>query len=334
MKGRERAIDWPGESQPFTHTGGALAMSRYYAGNHLILSEELCRPFILLHLCYTLLTTSTRFFLPTPLPPRLSSSSSSSNCLPFHHSRSLLSHLLSTFLLSLNTVALSHTSPWLWTGPPHSRSLITNPSSIPPPATPSPARPAWLRGEDRDPRVLWDLSACMMLLYVVSLGLSLFHQLLFSAFTFPSADSLRSPSPSRRRRLLLSHLTSILLAADMAGLLLFAYRLHVDAAVELIPYALVEAIRVVHTWQVVARGGRVSHLSDAAQRLRRVDEDENDREDASEAEDEDAEGCGGRSEGPEVEFASLIAEAAEMTGELRQRAVPVAASTAPAQRSR
>ena len=278
----------------------------------------LCRPFIILHLTYALITTTTRFFLPTPTPPPTSSSS-----LPFHHNHSLLSHFLNTFLLALNTVALAHTSPWLWTGPPDDRSLIWSSHSIPP-RSPQQPRPAWMRGaaDDRDPRVMWDLSACVVLLYVVALLLSLHHQLLFSPFTFASASSTLPPSPLRRRLLLVTHVCSVLLLLDLVGLGLFAYRLHFDCAVELSPFFLVELIRIAHTWEVMLHGGKVVDTSTAAQRLRGVDDDEKDKDEEEGEEDVGA--------AETAEFADLIAGAADSTG-LHQRSAVAAARAAATQ---
>ena len=303
-------------------------MADHFVGGHLVLTEHLCRPFILLHLTYTLITTTARFFLPTPLPPPPTTSSSSSPSppsppsafLPFHHSRSLVSHFLSTFLLALNTVALSHTSPWLWTGPPHHRRLITNPASIPRP--PRQPRPVWLRSpsDERDPALLWDLSACLLLLYAVALAASLAHQLLFSPFTFASPDSARRPSPARRRRLLSAYAASAALAMALGGLMWFAWKVHVDAAVELVPWVLVEAMRVAQTWQVMCRGGKVLHVTDAERRLRGVDEDEKDTTDDGDEEDEEEEE---EEETEAEEFADLIEGATETTGLHHRPAAPL-----------
>jgi hypothetical protein len=118
-------------------------MSTYYSGTRLVLSEALWRPFLLLHLGYIVISTALRFFLPQSPATR------AGPCPPFHHNRSLLSHLLSCFLLlSLNTMAMAHTAPWLWiednaTG---SRVFAWSPASLPP-STTQPVRPMprWAR---------------------------------------------------------------------------------------------------------------------------------------------------------------------------------------------
>ena len=288
-------------------------MSQHYAGDRLILTEALCRPFILLHLTWTLITTSTRFFIPTPQPRPHAP-------LPFHHARSLPGHLFSTGLLALNTIALSHTSPWLFAQPGDLRSLLWLPRASPPKAVQP--KPVWLRSaaEEKDPVLMWDMAACVVLLYCVVLVLSLALTALLSPLTFACAESAVAAAGGRRRRLLGAFAASVLLLMALCALLLFAYRVHLDCVVELSPFVLVELIRVATTWELTARGGRVIDAAALAKagRVRGVDEDERDGDTDA---DDDA------SNAPE-EFADLIAGAAESTG-LQRR--PLAAAHAPLQ---
>ena len=167
---------------------------------------------------------------------------------------------------------------------------------------------------------MWDLSACVVLLYAVALLLSLLHQLLFSPFTFASPSSSLPPSSRRRRLLLLAHVCSVLLLLDLVALALFAYRLHFDCLVELSPFLLVELLRIAHTWDVMMHGGKVVDRDTAKQRLRGVDEDEKDGD-----EEED----GGEGAEP-AEFADLIAGAAASTGLQHRTTTAAPASASPA----
>ena len=244
----------------------------HFQAGQLLVTESLCRPYILLHFCYVLITTITRFLIPTPSP---SLDSSSSRCclpsqLPFHHARNMLHHLLSSLcLLTFNTLSLAHTTPFLFTDPtPTTPRQLRYPADFRAPQRPARVVPAWLRGgaagvDNRDGLVLWDWSMCVVLMYLVVLVLSAVHQRLFSPFTFPPSHTAPSSSfvslsqADRRRRLQLSYLASLLLLLALSALLFCAYQLHFDAFVYLTPWSTVEAVRVADNWLVMARGGKV-----------------------------------------------------------------------------
>ena len=119
----------------------SAAMAEHYVRNKLLLTEMLCRPFILLHLTYTIITTTCRFFLPTPTPQPTSSSSPS----PPPPSRSTTttpsSPTPSTHSSSRSTPSPSRTPP-PGSGPvppttaPSSRN--PTPSPLAPPPSPAP----------------------------------------------------------------------------------------------------------------------------------------------------------------------------------------------------
>jgi hypothetical protein len=113
---------------------------------------------------------------------------------------------------------------------------------------------------------MWDMSACLLLLYVTALCLSLTHQLLFSPFTLPYTASASSPRLYYRRDLLISFIVSLFLSVSLVAVALFAFHLHVDCAVALLPFLMIEVIRVGHCWIVMARGGKVSKLEKGRQR--------------------------------------------------------------------
>ena len=110
---------------------------------------------------------------------------------------------------------------------------------------------------------MWDWSVCVVLMYVVALVLSAVHQRLFSPFTFPpsslsSSSSFASLSQAdRRRHLQLSYLCSLLLLLALSALLFCAYQLHLDAFIYLLPWSVIESVRVADNWLVMARGGKV-----------------------------------------------------------------------------
>ena len=299
-------------------------MSAHYSGSRLVLSEALWRPFLLLHIGYCVICTALRFLLPQPAAAR------AGLCPPFHHNRSPLSHLLSCFLLlSLNTLAMAHTAPWLWTEAKAtgSRAFLWSPAMLPPQAA-EPVRPMpkWARpavkhspasvssAHSRDEgqtmlnmchsrvdaeaalllsvsllcSAMWDMSACLLLLYVTALCLSLTHQLLFSPFTLPFAASSSSSRSYHRRDLLISFIVSLFLSVSLVAVALFAFRLHMDCGIELLPFLMLEVIRVAHCWIVMARGGRRSkqRVKTRSGRRRRQTEEETEQE-QEEAEDED-----------------------------------------------
>ena len=254
-----------------------LTTTHHFQAGKLIVTEPLCRPFIIAHLVYVIINTIVRFLIPTPFP-NLPQPSTGLLCLPsplpFHHSRNMLHHLLSSFsLLLLNTLTLSHTTPFLFTDPTLSTPRrLRYPSELRSSAQ-RPARivPVWLRGaggiggvESRDGLVMWDWSVCVVLMYGVALVLSILHQRFFSPFTFPPSTASASSSSfaslsavDRRRQLQLSYLFSVLLLLALCALLFCAYQLHLDAFVYLVPWSLIEAVRVADNWLVMARGGKV-----------------------------------------------------------------------------
>ena len=246
----------------------------HFQAGKLLVTEPLCRPYILVHLIYILITTITRFLIPTPLPTPPTSTPTSRCCLPsphpFHHSRNMLHHLLSSLcLLLLNTLSLAHTTPFLFTDPTATAARrLRWPADYKVPQRPTRVVPVWLRAangaavDGRDGLVMWDWSLCIVLMYAVSLLLSVLHQRLFSPFTFApasaSAASFGSLSQAaRRRHLQLSYLFSLLLLLALAALLFCAYQLHLDALIYLLPWSLIEALRVADNWLVMARGGKV-----------------------------------------------------------------------------
>ena len=262
----------------------------HFQAGHLLVTESLCRPFILLHLCYIILTTITRFLIPSPLPDLPASASRSRFCLPsplpFHHCRNMLHHLLSSLcLLVSSTLALAHTTPFLFTDPsPSTRRRFRTPADFNAPQRAPRVVPLWLRGggggETRDGLVLWDWSMCVLCMHALCLALSALHQRLFSPFTFPVASTRPSSSfaslsaADRSRRLQLSYLCSLLLLLAVAALLFCAYQLHVDAFVYHSPWCTIEAVRVADNWLVMARGGKVrGELERRAKE--RADEEEN-----------------------------------------------------------